>query len=161
MTSPGGLHSGAVRLFTCRRLIAFGLNLSLILSDTAKFSGIQPFWRRETQVAGSTAALASSVTACCVLYYIHLSRVCAVRLLLPVCMCAGSVCWCVFFYFVRDWWGWTAFILFNLSLISLVWNFNSCNKSASGYGGDLYTQCRQKVCECVHSLIGACVSVWF
>lgn len=36
MTSPGGLQSGAVGLFTCQRLIAFGLNLSPILADTAK-----------------------------------------------------------------------------------------------------------------------------
>lgn len=148
MTSLGGLHSGAVRLFTCRRLIAFGLNLSLILSDTAKLSGIQPFWRRETQVAGSTAALASSVTACCVLYYIHLSRVCAVRLLLPVRMCAGSVCWCALVFLseidgVEQLLFYLIYLWFPLSgiLIPVI------NQPLAT--GDLYTQCRQKVCKCV------------
>lgn len=39
-------QSGAVGLFTRGRLIAFGLNLSPVLSDSAQLSGIQRPWRR-------------------------------------------------------------------------------------------------------------------
>lgn len=55
------------------------------------------------------------------------------------------------------------FILFNLSLISLVRNFNFCNKSAWGYRREekfTHTRCR-KMCMrvSVNSLVCACVSV--
>lgn len=39
-------------------------------------------------------------------------------------------------------------LLFYLSLISLVWNFNSCHKSASGYGGVVHTMQAKSVWVC-------------
>lgn len=109
-----------------------------ILSETAKLSGIQSYWRRE--VAGSTAALAVLQPFVCYITYIWAEYV--------YYTCVQEACVGVFWIFVRDWWGWTAFILFNLSLISLVWNFNSCNKSASGWGGGGYTMQAKSVWVC-------------
>lgn len=86
--SPGGLQSGAVRVFTCRRLIAFGLNLS-----PHSIRNSQTLWdsvllkERGCRIHRCTG----SVTAFCVLYYIHLSRVCYM-FTIPVCRKRVLVC---------------------------------------------------------------------
>lgn len=84
---------------------------------------------------------------------------------LCVCLCVHeciNVCVCV--WFCHRLMSRTAFILFNLSLISPVWNFNSCNKSASGYRGEekfshTHNAEKRHLCVSVNSLVCACVSV--
>lgn len=122
---------------------------------------------RRFQTAGEVSLNASDLTSS---YLFLLTMYSGLTVLVCVCVCLHETAYMVYLCVVvlseidRIE---IAFILFNLSLISLVRNFNLCNKSALGYRGEKkLTQADEKclcVCVLVNSLVCAleCVCVCF